>query len=175
MAFFWFSLFFDLLGIAILVLVFLVCLLPVVFGGAPFVASQTKTIGKMLDLARVKAGEKAADLGAGDGRLVIALARAGAEAHGYEINPFLVWRARKKVRQAGLDSVAFIHWGNLWQQNLSRFDVVLVYGLTPMMKKLERKLRYELKPGGRVISESFPFPTWPPLKQEDHLYLYQQT
>jgi Xaa-Pro aminopeptidase len=62
--------------------------------GAPFVLTGSRTVKTMTALANIQPGEKAADLGSGDGRILIAIARAGAEAHGYEINPFLVLWSR---------------------------------------------------------------------------------
>ena len=65
-------------------------IIPILFYGAIFARSKDEIVEKMILLADVKPGQKAIDFGSGDGRLVIAMARAGAEAHGYEINPFLV-------------------------------------------------------------------------------------
>src|SRR5882672_3428464 len=71
-------------------LVFLV--LPVFLArrGAPYVPSRKDSIKKMLVLANLKPGDKVVDLGSGDGRIVIAFARNGIDAHGYEISPALV-------------------------------------------------------------------------------------
>lgn len=141
--------------------------------GAPFVRSRPETIQRMIALATVQPGEKAADLGAGDGSVVIALALAGAEAHGFELNPLLVWRARRNIGRAGLQDRAMIHWKNFWKADLSLFDVITVFGIPHIMGRLEKKLRRELKPGTRVVSNAFRFPTWQ-LTGEDHsVYLYR--
>lgn len=113
------------------------------------------------------------DLGSGDGRLVIALAKAGAEAHGFEINPFFVRRARKNICKAGLTDRAFIHQKSFWGETLSGFDIVVVYGISYIMKRLEEKLRKEVGPGTRVISNSFVFPNWLPSKKEGNVRLYE--
>lgn len=147
-------------------------LLPIIFRGAIYVPTKEKRIQKMIDFLEIRPGEKAVDLGAGDGRLVVALAKAGAEAYGYEINPFLVSRARKNIRKAGLEGRAFIHQKNFWKEDLSQFDVVTLYGITHIMKKLEDKLRKELKPNARVASNAFNFPTWEYSKKEGAVYLY---
>lgn len=149
-------------------------ILPVLFFGAPYVPSNQEDVKKIVLLANIKKGEKAVDLGSGDGRLVIALARAGAEAHGYEINPFLVWLARRNIRKAGLEEKAFIHWKSFWSENLNNFDIVTVYGIGNIMKRLEVKLRKELKKDSRVVSSSFIFPTWPASKKEGKFCLYEQ-
>jgi protein-L-isoaspartate O-methyltransferase len=143
------------------------------FKEAPWVATQPETVEKMIALANIKPGAKAADIGSGDGRLVIALAQAGAEAHGYEINPFLVLLSRLNISQAGLTSKAFVHWKNFWNEDLSKFDIVIVYGTPKIMKRLEEKLKKELKTDATIISNIYAFPTWSPSKREDNVYLYE--
>ena len=78
--------------------------------GAIYDPSSRAEADVMARIAEVRPGEKAADLGSGDGRVVCALARAGAEAHGYEINPVLVLISRRNIRREGLAGRAFIHW-----------------------------------------------------------------
>ncbi len=151
----------------------IVCaVIPMIFYGAVFASSTPEIIEKMMVFANIKTGEKTADIGSGDGRLVIAMAKRGAEAHGYEINPLLVWLSRRNIKKAGLNGQAFIHWKNLWRVDFSEFSVVTVYGISYMMKKLETKLKKELKPGARVVSKYFTFPSWPYSKKEDNIYLY---
>lgn len=128
--------------------------------GAVYFPTKPANVEAIVRLAEIKSGEKAVDLGSGDGRIVIALARAGAEAHGYEINPLLVWRSRTAIRRAGLDGRAFVHWRSFWGVNLSDFSLVTAYGIPYIMRSLERKLRRELRSGARVISNIYPFPSW---------------
>lgn len=140
--------------------------------GAFFAATRQGQIKKMIALAEIKPGEKAVDLGSGDGRLVIALAKAGAEAHGYEINPFLVLIAKRNIIKAGFENKAFIHWKNFWLEDISKFNIVTIFGIGYMMGKLEAKLKRELNPGSRIISKYFIFPTWLQFKKEDNIHLY---
>ena len=142
------------------------------FWGAINVPTTEKRVSQMINLLDLSLAKKAVDLGAGDGRLIIALAEKGIEAHGFEINPFLVSEAQKKIKEAGLEERAFMHFKNLWNENLEEFDVVVVYGMWHMMKKLEKKLDKELKPGAIVVSNYFTFPKWPHVKEEDKIYLY---
>ena len=74
----------------IVIVVDLIFLIPTIHG-AIYYPSSDPQIATMLDLAQIKKGERAVDIGSGDGRIVRALARAGAHAHGYELNPFLVF------------------------------------------------------------------------------------
>lgn len=140
--------------------------------GAPFVPSRDKAVEKMIALADIKPGERAADLGSGNGKVVIALARAGAEAHGYEINPLLIWWSRINIQRAGLETKAFIHWKSFWGENFITFSVISLYGIPHIMKRLEKKLRTELRPGTRVVSNAFTFPHWIHSKKDNDVYLY---
>ncbi len=142
------------------------------FLGAFFASSKKEIVEKIVLISDVKPGEKAIDLGSGDGRLVIALAKAGAEAHGYEVNPILVWLSKKNIKKAGLEGKAFVHLKNFWIVDFSQFDVVMVYGISYIMKRLETKLKRELRPGSRVVSNYFVFPNWQHSKKEDNVYLY---
>jgi cyclopropane fatty-acyl-phospholipid synthase-like methyltransferase len=145
---------------------------PLLFWGAIYVPTSEKRVEQMIGLLDLNSAHKAADLGAGDGRLVIAFAKLGIESHGYEINPFLVLLGRKNIKKAGLENKAFMHFKNLWQEDLKGFDVITLYGMRHMMARLEKKLDKELKPGSMIVSNYFTFPKWKPSSQEDNLYLY---
>ena len=142
--------------------------------GAFFVPLPRVSVPRVIQLLALQAGEKAVDVGSGDGRLLIALAAAGAEAHGFEHNILLVWRSRRAIKRAGLSERAFVHWSNLWNEDFSRFDAVTVYGIPYMMRRLEKKLRTELRSGARVVSYAFPFPNWQPAQSDGKVYLYRQ-
>jgi methylase of polypeptide subunit release factors len=144
------------------------------FKGAVFVPTKRGTVKRIVDMAGVKPGMKAADLGSGDGRLVIALAEAGVEAHGYEINPFLVWLSKQNIARAGLRGKAFVHRKSYWDEDLSKFDIVTVYGVPKIMERLEEKLARELRKDTRIISNMYTFPTWSPSKMDDRVYLYER-
>ncbi len=125
----------------------------------------------MIRLAKIKKGDKVADLGSGDGRIVIAFAQNGAVAHGYEINPLLYVISIQNLRKNGVHERAKIYLKDLWRVDLSPYDIVTLYGNFPMMSRLEKKLQKELRTGARVISNHFKFPKWNSEKEED-LYLY---
>ncbi|MDO8564572.1 MAG: methyltransferase domain-containing protein, partial [bacterium] len=141
--------------------------------GAFFVPSRRNDVARMLSFLDIKEGKKIVDLGSGDGRLLIALAEAGAEAHGYEHNPILVWQSRRTIKKRGLEARAFVHYRNFWKEDFSSFDAVVLYGIPYIMPKLEAKLRRELRPGTRVVSNAFTFPTWEPVEKVHRVYLYQ--
>ena len=162
----------NIILIIALTYVILVFLLPP-FMGAPYVPSSSAVVKQMLQFAQPQPGERMVDLGSGDGRIVMAFAGKGIEAHGYEINPSLVLFSRLAIRARGLQGKAHIHWRSLMGVDFSRFDIVVIYGLPGIMKSLENRLQKDLPPGGRVISNTFSFQNWPAAAKEDKVFLYK--
>ncbi len=144
-------------------------LIPFLFG-APFEPTSNKKVKNILKLANVKKGEKAVDLGSGDGRIVIELARRGVEAHGFEINPILVLISRWKIKKLGLNN-AHIHWKSFWDVSLKDYDVITLFQFPTIMKKLRDKLKKESK--ARIVSHYWKFPGWKIQKKIDNIYLYK--
>lgn len=143
-----------------------------ILADVPYVPSSWDNLEVMLKLAKVKAGQSSADLGAGDGRVVVAFAKAGAKAHGFEIDPSRVKLGRRNIEQEGLTDRGFIHHSNFWDEDLGKFDIITVYGIGNIMGKLEMKLRKEAKIGCKVISNSFTFPNWQYITKKDNVFLY---
>jgi len=161
----------EIVSCLILIFVIYVLLRPLV-SGAVYFPTSPENLAIILKMAEVRPGDKIADLGSGDGRILIAFAKAGAEAHGYEVNPLLVRRSRRAIFKAGLEERAAVHWTSFWRANLSRYDAVVVYGFPHIMKKLGEKLKRELAPGTKVISNIYVFPNWAEAKSENRVYLY---
>lgn len=154
---------FELL-VLLLLLGFLALFVYTLLTGAPSVPTKRRAVAEVIALAGIKPGDRVVDLGSGDGRLVIAAARAGAEAHGYEINPLLVWYSRLRIVSAGLHGKAFVHLQSFWRVDLSGFEAFLLFGMPGIMPRLAAKLAAE-RPGGVVVSNIFLFPDWPPETQ----------
>lgn len=138
----------------------------------PFVPSSENSINTMLEIANLKPGEKMADLGSGDGRIILAFAENGAIAYGYEIDGALVIKAETRIYDEGLDQRAFIHWADYWEEDLSEYDIVTIFGISYIMEELGEKLKKELKPGAKVISNVFTFPNWKPKQIINNIHLY---
>jgi predicted RNA methylase len=127
----------------------------------------------MLTLAEVKPGEVVYDLGCGDGRILITAARRfGAQAVGIEIDPLrdlwcqlliTVLRSRKRVK---------IVFGDFFTQDLAEADIVTCYLLQDTNQKLGVKLLSELRPGTRVVSNTFTFVGVDPVREHGHVRLY---
>ena len=141
--------------------------------GAIYDPSTPYETGLMVEVAAIAPGEKAADLGSGDGRVVIELARRGAEAHGYEVNPVLVMISRRNIRRAGLAGKAFVHWKSFWRTDLARFDVLTVFQVDFVMGRLEAKLKRELTPDTRIVSHYWRFPSLRPMREHGRIFLYR--
>ncbi len=122
------------------------------WSGAPYVPSSKKFMRRMLELADIKPGEQVYDLGCGDGRLIFAAAKQGAQAIGYEFSfpTFLVAYARS-LFVAG----ARIRCRNFWHGDYRSADVIFCYLLTDSMQTFKKKIWPQLKPGCRVVSHAF--------------------
>ncbi len=140
--------------------------------GAIYDPSSPDKTYHIAEMAGIVPGDKAADLGSGDGRVVMELAKRGAEAHGFEINPFLVLRSRQNIARAGLSHKAFIHWGSFWRANLSPYTVITVFQVGFVMGRLEDKLKRELSPRARIVSHHWRFPTLVPARMRGDVYVY---
>ena len=126
--------------------------------GAPWVPSRRPAVRKMLALAGLKPGEMIYDLGSGDGRLLIAAARRyRVRGVGVEIDPLRVAWSRMAIRWHGLQGQVRIVRGNLFDLDLSDADVVTCYLLQKTNDRLAEKLERELRPGARVVSNTFRF------------------
>ncbi|KAL7536830.1 hypothetical protein ACHAXR_007417 [Thalassiosira sp. AJA248-18] len=161
----------------------LLSLPPVLRGrGAPYLPTFGNKLNTMFDLIRSHAMHRSAkkystmpkhtqqqsqlrfvDLGSGDGRVVFRAAREGIfhKSVGYEINPALhLFANLRKIITPRYWSTTNFYMRDLWKIQLHQYDVVAVYGLAPIMKRLGQKLEEELKPGSIVVSNVFEIPGW---------------
>jgi SAM-dependent methyltransferase len=131
----------------------------------PFVASVDEVVDAMLKTAEVTDKDTVYDLGCGDGRIVIAAAgKYGARGVGVDINPIRIKESRRNARNAGVsEKVTFIAQ-DLLKTDLSQATVVALYLDPKMNLRLRPKLLRELKPGARVVSNSFDMGDWKPDK-----------
>jgi len=128
---------------------------------APYIPTPQTVVEKMLEAAHVKPGEVVYDLGAGDGRIVIAAAQEfGARAVGVEILPDVCEKARERIKSLGLDDRVTMIQNSAFRVDLSPADVVTLYLLTSSNERLKPNLEKYLKPGARVVSNQFPMKGW---------------
>ncbi|XP_061587242.1 ATP synthase subunit C lysine N-methyltransferase [Cololabis saira] len=127
----------------------------------PFVPATTAQVGNVLQALRARTGTLA-DIGSGDGRIVIAAAKHGFQASGFELNPWLVWYSRYKAWREGVHRSTSFHISDLWKVSFSQYSNVVIFGVPQMMEQLELKLASELQSTAKVVACRFPFPTWVP-------------
>ena len=132
----------------------------------PFVPSPQEVVDKMIDLAGVRKDDVVYDLGSGDGRIVIAAAKKGAKAVGFDIDPQLVKESRENIHKAGVEDRAEIRNQDILTVDLSPASVVTMYLLPDVNLKLKPNLLSQLKPGSRLVSHAFDMGDWKPDKIE---------
>jgi len=126
-----------------------------------WVPTPDELVKKMLEVAEVTPKDFVVDLGSGDGRTVIAAAKIGAKAIGIEFNPDMVALSRKKAEEAGVDEKASFIQTDLFEYDLSQATVITMFLLPDINLRLRPKL-LDLKPGTRVVSNTFTMGDWQP-------------
>jgi precorrin-6B methylase 2 len=122
-------------------------------------------VEKMLDIAKVTPKDYVIDLGSGDGRNVIAAAKRGATALGVEYNPDMVDLSKRRAKEAGVPEKAQFVQGDMYEADISKATVMALFLLPDNMNKLLPKF-LALKPGSRIVSNTFSPEGWEPDYQE---------
>ncbi len=126
-----------------------------------WVPTPYNLVDKMLELAEVTPKDIVIDLGSGDGRTVIAAAKLGARAIGIEFNPYMVELSEKKAEEAGVSGKTKFIRADLFECDLSEATVITMFLLPGINLKL-RPLLLDLKPGTRIVSNTFTMGDWEP-------------
>lgn len=114
----------------------------------------------MINMAELTSADYLIDLGSGDGRIVIAAAKKGIKSAGIEFNPDLIEFSKKNAEKEGVaDKTDFIK-ADFFEYDLSKATVITMFLLPEINRKLKPKL-LELKPGTRIITNSFSMQDWP--------------
>jgi hypothetical protein len=124
-----------------------------------WVPTSDALVEKMLDMAHVTPQDFVIDLGSGDGRTVIAAAKRGVRARGIEFNPDLVELSKRTAAFAGLSDKASFVQGDIFESDFSEATVVTMF-LLPSLNLRLRPTLLSLKPGTRVVSNSFSMEEW---------------
>jgi SAM-dependent methyltransferase len=132
---------------------------------SPYVSTPPRVVERMLELAEVTDADTVYDLGSGDGRIVITAAQKfGARAVGVEIRSELAAKSSREIERVGLEKLARIIHGDMFDVNPSRATVVTLYQLTSVNRRLRGHLEKTLRPGTRIVSVDFQIPGWTPAK-----------
>jgi hypothetical protein len=126
-----------------------------------WVPTPQAVVDKMLDLAKVTKDDFLMDLGSGDGRTVITAAKRGARALGVEYNPDMVELSKRNAQAAGVSSRAQFMKADLFQTDFSKATVITMFLLPDINLKLRPKI-LDMKPGTRVVSNTFTMGEWQP-------------
>src|SRR5438309_3814555 len=116
-------------------------------------------VDKMLDMGKVTAKDYLIDLGSGDGRTVITAAKRGAKALGIEYNPDMVELSKRNAAKEGVSDKASFVKADLFETDFSQATVITMFLLPDINLKLRPKI-LNLKPGTRIVSNSFTMGDW---------------
>jgi len=130
-----------------------------------WVPTPAALVEKMLDMAKVTPQDFVMDLGSGDGRNIIAAAKRGARAVGVEFNHDMVELARKQATEAGVSDKATFVEGDMYEADISKASVMALFLLPQNLNKLRPKF-LALKPGSRIVSNTFTIENWEPVESE---------
>ncbi len=124
-----------------------------------WIPTSQALVDKMLDMAKVTPRDFLMDLGSGDGRTVITAAKRGARAMGIEYNPDMVALAQRNAEKEGVSGRATFMKADLFETDFSKATVITMFLLPEINKKLRPRL-LQLKPGTRVVSNTFTMAEW---------------
>lgn len=126
-----------------------------------WVPTPQALVDKMLDMAKVTPQDYVIDLGSGDGRTVITAAKRGAKALGIEYNPDMVELSKRNAAKEGMSDKASFVKADLFESDFSKATVITMFLLPDINLKLRPKI-LGLKPGTRIVSNSFTMGEWTP-------------
>jgi precorrin-6B methylase 2 len=134
---------------------------------APYVPTGHDVVDRMLSLAGVTKDDYVVDLGCGDGRIPIAAARKyGARGLGVDIDPVRIQEANANLKIAGVQNLVEFRLENLLQTDVSKATVVTTFLLSASNLRLRPILTKQLKPGARVVANTFSMGDWTPSKTD---------
>jgi len=132
--------------------------------GAPYVPTPMTAVKAAMNMVNLKQGEVLLDAGCGDGRIVIEASKRGARAIGYELSPFL-WVVAKLNLWAHR-SEGKILFGNAFEKDLSRYDVIFLFLMPNTLPNFLKEIRKKAKAGTRIITYAFPLKELEPEQTE---------
>ncbi len=127
----------------------------------PYVPTTEAAVEAMLKLAGVKKSDVVYDLGCGDGRIVITAAKLfGSRGVGIDINPERIKEAKENAKKAGVENLVRFEENDLFLADIKEATVVTLFLLSNINLKLKPKLLNDLKPGTRLVSNTFDMGDW---------------
>jgi SAM-dependent methyltransferase len=126
-----------------------------------WVPTPQALVDRMFDMAALTKDDHVIDLGSGDGRTVITAAKRGARAHGIEYNPDMVALAQRTAEAEGVAGRATFEQADIFQSDFSSASLITLFLLPDLNVKLRPTL-LEMRPGTRVVSNTFDMGEWQP-------------
>ncbi|PJX22364.1 SAM-dependent methyltransferase [Advenella sp. S44] len=126
-----------------------------------WVPTSQALVDRMLEMAQLTANDRLVDLGSGDGRLVITAAKHGAISRGIEFDPDLVAMSKRAAQAEGVTERATFEQADIFESDFSDASVVTLF-LLPSLNLRLRPTLLDMKPGTRVVSNSFAMEAWEP-------------
>jgi len=126
-----------------------------------WVPTAQALVDRMLDMAKVTPKDYVIDLGSGDGRTVITAAKRGAKATGIEFNPDMVALSKRNAVAAGVGEKAEFIQSDIFKSDFRQATVITMFLLPDLNLRL-RPILLDMKPGTRVVSNSFDMAEWTP-------------
>ena len=130
-----------------------------------WVPTPQTLVEKMLDMAKLTPNDFHMDLGSGDGRTVITAAKRGARSEGIEYNPDMVALSERNAKAAGVSGKATFRRADLFETDFSKAQVITLFLLPSINMKL-RPTILDMKPGTRIVSNTFTMEDWTPDQSE---------
>lgn len=124
-----------------------------------WVPTPQALVNRMLDMAKLTSSDFLMDLGSGDGRTVITAVKRGARATGVEYNPKMVELSRRNAQKEGVGDKAQFVQGDIFETDFSKATVITLFLLPELNIKLRPKI-LDMKPGTRIVSNSFTMGDW---------------
>jgi SAM-dependent methyltransferase len=124
-----------------------------------WVPTPQQLVDKFMEVGKVTSADILYDLGSGDGRTVITAAKLGAKAFGIEYNPEMVALSKRNAEKEGVTANATFTEGDIFKSDFSKATVLTLF-LLPELNVRLRPTILNMKPGTRVLSNSFDMGDW---------------
>jgi SAM-dependent methyltransferase len=124
-----------------------------------WVPTPQSLVDRMLDITKATTMDYVIDLGSGDGRTVITAAKRGIRALGIEYNPNMVELSKRNAEKEGVSDLAQFVQGDIFKSDFSKATVITLFLLPDLNRRL-RPTILDMKPGTRVVSNTFDMGDW---------------
>jgi len=123
--------------------------------GSPYVPIKRRKIKEILKQSGLKKNQKFIDIGCGDGRVVEeAVLSFGAIGYGVDINPIILLKAKLNAKFKKINNIKYIKQ-NIFDTDLTKYNMIFLFLMPDLIKKISNKLEKSLKNGSTVVSHGF--------------------